>query len=152
LIATQAPILQHDVEVDAITAQVVKMLSDMGVIFPTRIDPATIVQFPLDITAVGLMELGELHSYWTAMYARDSGLHGMIIAVKRSVKYQISKIKPSAKDGNPAQVKLVELEARFAQVDAMDVIMAGVVDGHKRYADAASREMTRRSVEASMSR
>jgi len=150
--ATQGSILNHGMELDSITAEMVQTLKNMGIIFPIQIKDENIIQFPLDITAVSLLELGELHSYWCAMYARDSGIHGMVVAMKRSVKYKISKIKPSAKDGNPAQVKLMELEAQFAQIDAMDSILAGVAEGHKRYADAVSREMTRRSVEASLSR
>jgi hypothetical protein len=45
-----------------------------------------------------------------------------------------------------------EYEQQFARIDAMDVIMEGVCDSHKRYADAASRELSRRQIEASLSR
>jgi hypothetical protein len=156
---TQAPIRDHDIQgLDPVTQQVVRILGELGMTFPTSISPDEIVQFPLDITQLGLLELGELHSYWTAMHARDTGIHGMIIACKRSLKYQIAQMKPvlaAAKDDvskQRAQVRLHELEGQFARMDAADVIMDGICDGHKRYADAASRELSRRQIEATLSR
>jgi hypothetical protein len=156
---TQTPIQNHDLkDLDGITQQVILVLGQMGITFPTPIDPATIVQFPLDITQVGLLELGELHSFWTAMYARDTGVHGVVIAQKRSLKFQMAKMKTiiaAAKDEadkTKAQQKMHEFEQQFARIDAMDVILEGVCDSHKRYADAASRELSRRQIEASLSR
>lgn len=156
---TQIPIQEHDVQgLDLITQQVVRVLSGLGITFPTPIDPDTIVQFPLDITQLGLLELGELHSYWTACHARDTGIHGMIVASKRSLKYQIAQMKKVIAGTNDeaakmqGQVRLNELEGQFARQDAADVIMEGVCDGHKRYSDAASRELSRRQIEASLTR
>lgn len=156
---TQVPIVSHDVQgLDPITQQVVRILNQMGITFPTHIDPDTIVQFPLDITGLGLLELGELHSYWTAMHARNTGIHGMIVASKRSLKYQIAAMKKvitQTKDEAAklqGQVRLNELEAQFARMDAADVIMDSICDGHKRYSDAASRELSRRQIEASLAR
>lgn len=156
---TQTPIQNHDMkDLDGITQQVIRVLADMGITFPTPIDPSTIVQFPLDITQIGLLELGELQSFWTAMYARDTGVHGVVIAQKRALKFQISRVKqgiPSIKDEDAkarALTHQAQLEAQFARVDGMDVILEGVCDSHKRYADAASRELSRRQIEASLSR
>lgn len=154
---TQAPIAQQDMSLDPITKQVVRLLNEMGILYPTPIDQASVKQFPLDITQTGMMELGELLSYWTAMHARDSGVHGMIRAQKRSLKYSISKMKPllTSKDQTQKEraiIRVNELEEMFARVDAMDVIMESVVDGHKRYAEAISRELSRRSIEATLSR
>lgn len=155
--STQAPIAQQDIQVDPITKQVVRLLNDMGILFPTPIDPDSVKQFPLDITQAGMLELGELHSYWTAMHARDSGVHGMIRAQKRSVKFTISQVKQLLTKGDDAtkervKIRISELEQQFARVDAMDVIMESIVDGHKRYAEACSRELTRRQIEATLSR
>jgi hypothetical protein len=156
---TQAPIQDHDLQnVDRITQQVVKLLNDMGIVFPTRISPDEIVQFPLDITQSSLLEVGELHSYWTAMHARDSGVHGMVVAQKRSLKFQISKLKALVASSKDEKVKaqfqqtMGELEQQFARIDAMDAILDSVVDGHKRYSDAASRELSRRQIEAQLTR
>jgi hypothetical protein len=154
---TQVPIGQQDVQLDPITMQVVRLLNDMGIMFPTPIDQKSIKQFPLDITQAGMLELGELHSYWTAMHARDSGVHGMIKAQKRSLKFSIGKMKPGLTNSDPkikaqASIRMNELEAMFARVDAMDAIMEAVVDGHKRYAEACSRELSRRQIEATLSR
>lgn len=154
---TQVPISQQDVQLDPITLQVVRLLNDMGIMFPTPIDPKTIKQFPLDITQTGMLELGELHSYWTAMHARDTGIAGMITACKRSLKFQIAKIKPlmASKDestSKPATLRYAQLEQQFARIDAMDAIIQGVADGHRRYAEACSRELSRRQIEATLSR
>lgn len=141
-------------QMDALTANVIDMLRGMGVLFPVQIDEDDIQQFPTDITQISLVELGSLQSYWSAMYARSTGLHGILTAQKRSLKYQISKLKPvvvKSEDPN-MHLALADFEAQFARVDIAESIMTGVVDGHKRYADACSREISRLRIEAELSR
>lgn len=157
--STQAPIRQLDIQgIDPITQQVVRVLNEMGIMFPTKISQDEVKQFPLDITQVSLMKVGELHSYWTACHARDSAIHGVVIAMKRSIKFQLGQMKVilgRAKDDQAkeqANQRINDLTQQLARVDAMDAILDGVVDGHKRYADACSREISRRQIEASLSR
>lgn len=150
-IITQAPI-QTQPNMDALTTSVVEMLKGMGILFPVQIEVDEVVQFPMDITQISLLELGALQSYWSAMYARDTGIHGILTAQKRSLRYQISKMKPMAPNNAQVAIALSDLEGQFARVDVAEAIMGGIVDGHKRYAEACSREISRIRVEADLSR
>lgn len=144
--------IQTQPNMDALTSTVIDMLRGMGVLFPAQIEEDEVQQFPIDITQISLVELGSLQSYWSAMYARSTGLHGVLTAQKRSLKYQISKMKPTAIKNDQVALALSDLEAQFARVDVAEAIMGGVVDGHKRYADACSREISRIRIEADLSR
>ena len=139
---------------DAITEQVVGMLEGMGLAFPGAVsgDP---IEFPRDITNVGMMELGELHSYYTAHYAHTTTVHGIIVAQKRSLKFEVGRLRSIGDQlGSSDQVndKRRQLEGEFARVDAADAMVSGLAESYKRYVEACSREMTRRQIEANLPR
>lgn len=139
-------------EFDAVTRQAMGMLEHLGLHFPGRIDEEE-RPFPVDLTEVSMVELGELHSYYTAQFARATTLHGVMVARKRSLRFELSRIRSGAEQlggGDQIDVRRLQTEAEFARVDAAEVMLAGITDAHKRYADACSRELTRRQVEASM--
>lgn len=136
-------------QVDPITQDVLKALGQLGLIYPVKVENAELVQFPLDLTEIGPDELGRVASYFAAQYARTAAVHGMVIAQKRSSKFLLSKLKAKKE---PKVEDVIHRESQLARLDAMDAILAGNVDAMKRYADAASREITRRQIEAQLSR
>lgn len=140
-------------ELDAITNQVVTMLEDMGLFFPGPID-AEEMPFPADITVVSLTELGEMHSYYTAQFARTTSLSGIVVAQKRSLKFELGRLRSIGDQLGADQItdRRLQIEAAFARVDAADAMVSGLVEAHKRYAEACSRELTRRQIEANLAR
>jgi hypothetical protein len=140
-------------DLDAITNQVVTMLEDLGLFFPRAVE-AEEMPFPSDITSVSLLELGEMHSYYTAQFARTTSLHGIVVAQKRSLKFELGRLRSIGDQlgGDRVNDRRLQIEAEFARVDAADAMVSGLVEAHKRYAEACSRELTRRQVEANLAR
>lgn len=139
-------------EVDAVTRQAMGMLERLGMHFPGKLEVDE-RPFPIDLTEVSMVELGELHSYYTAQFARATTLHGVMVARKRSLRFELGRLRTGSEQlggSDQIDVRKLQAEAEFARVDAAEVMLAGIVDAHKRYADACSRELTRRQVEASM--
>jgi hypothetical protein len=139
---------------DAITQQVVGMLQGMGLAFPGAV-PGDPIEFPRDITNVGMLELGELHSYYTAQFAHITTVHGIVVAQKRSLKFELGRLRSIGDQlGSSDRVteKRLQLEGEFARVDAADAMVSGLSESYKRYVEACSRELTRRQIEANLSR
>jgi hypothetical protein len=141
-------------KLDPITARVADTLAELGLAFPGAVhqDP---VEFPSDLTATSMLELGELHSYWSAQFARTTTVHGVVVAQKRSLKFELTRLRavlPSAEQASTIEERRRQLEAEHARVDAADAMLSGLVDGQKRYVDACSREITRRQIEVQLSR
>lgn len=139
---------------DPITTSVVSTLSDLGLAFPGPIERED-MDFPSDLTSVSMVEIGELHSYWSAQYARSTTIHGVVIAQKRSLKFEMTRLRavlPSAEQAELVEGKRRQLEAEYARVDAADAMLSGLVDAQKKYVDACSRELTRRQIEVQLAR
>lgn len=142
-------------KLDPVTAEVADVLDQLGIAFPGRVDDDLQMPFPHDLTEVSLVELGELHSYWTAQYSRTTGIHGVVVAQKRSLKFELGRLRnflPGDSQVAAIEERRLQLEAQYARVDAADAMMGGIADGQKRYVDACSREITRRSIEAQLAR
>lgn len=141
-------------QLDPITQSVLEMLSELGLIYPVKIEDTEILQWPLDITQVDLEELGQLLSYFAAQQARHTAVAGTVTAQKRSLRFLTNKAKAKfVASGDPAdKQKWEKLEFQFARVDAAESICNADADAMKRYAEAASRELTRRQVEAQLAR
>lgn len=150
------PLIAGVGRLDPLTAEVAGVLTELGVAFPGRMPDDLEMPFPHDLTTVSLMELGELHSYWTAQYSRTTSIHGVVVAQKRSLKFEIGRLRaflPEDKRQSQAlEERRLQLEAEYARADAADVMLNGIADGQKRYVDACSRELTRRSIEAQLAR
>lgn len=141
-------------DLDPVTKSVFESLGLLGLVYPIKIEDDEVVQFPLDITEVSMVELGQLHSWFTAQFARHQAVHGTVIAQKRSTKFQLGKLrkKAAADDSPETRERLEKMEHHFARIDAMDAILEGDVDAFKRYTEACSRELTRRQIEVQLSR
>lgn len=142
-------------KLDPVTAEVADVLDELGIAFPGKVDDDLQMPFPHDLTEVSLVELGELHSYWTAQYSRTTSIHGVVVAQKRSLKFELGRLRnflPGDSQVAAIEERRLQLEAQYARVDAGDAMMAGIADGQKRYVDACSREITRRSIEAQLAR
>ena len=150
-----SPLLAGIGKLDAITSEVVSALDQLGLAFPGAVESDRDLTFPADLTEVSLLELGELHSYWAAQYSRTTTIHGVVVAQKRSLKFEVGRLRaylPSEDQIANIEERRRQLEAEYARVDAADSILNGVGDGQKRYADACSRELSRRQIEAQMMR
>jgi len=140
-------------DLDAVTNQVAVMLEDLGLFFPGAVEAPEIL-FPTDITSISLQELGEMHSYFTAHFARITSLHGIVIAQKRSLKFELGRLRTIGDQLGAENVgeRRLQIEAEFARIDAADAMVSGLVEAHKKYTDACSREITRRQIEANLAR
>lgn len=141
-------------DLDPITQQVATMLEKLGVFFPGPPDPGLDKRFPDDLTSLGLLELGEHHSYFISQHARLTAVHGVVVAQKRSLKHQMTELRQlPLKTPSPAVAqKMRELGDQLVRVEAADAILAGQVDAQKRYVEGCSRELSRRQIEAQLSR
>jgi hypothetical protein len=145
-------LVPNEEALDPVTRQVMTALGGLGVAFPTPIAPEEVPDFPADLTAIGLDELGRHQGLWGAMVARWSAVLGALIAQKRSLKFQASKLRGRAKVDERDALRLAQAEHQLIRVEGQEAVVAGLVEAYKSYYAACSREVTRRQLEVELSR
>lgn len=123
-------------------------------------------QFPEDLTILSIRELGQQHSFWVGQLGRAlfdlSKAEGDLLLAERAYEqyYSMAFLKTETVDEN-GKKKLagaIESEAilqkdvqkwanRKMVSQATFTMMKNLVKTYERYADALSREMTRRDME-----
>lgn len=132
-----------------------QFLRDAGIIVPEEI-PSDEDRVPLDFTKLSSQHLGALQSRYAVRHAHaifnTAKLAADLAGLKRDLRLEKAKFRLHHKGEKVNIVNammeedktIVELESRFAEIEAKVNILDAVSTGYEDLRNAASREITRR--------
>ena len=120
--------------------QRLQFLAALEMIVPDELSPSE-RDVPLDFTGMSSEEVGSQHSEWAVRL----GYCLYEVSVRAS---RLGSLKGALKSGWVEKGKLDDIETEVAVLTEEVLVLKGVADMYKEFQRAASREMTRRGIEA----